>query len=255
MNIVLIGSGNVATQLGLALVKRGHRISQVFSRTHTNAEVLANKLSSKAISCKSELNLQAELYIVSVKDDALVEFIADLPELKGIVCHTAGSVDVQVLNRFDQYGVFYPFQTFTKEKQVDFKQVPILLEADNDKVYKCLLKLAESLSDKVSKASSQQRGQLHVAAVFACNFVNHMYRLSEDLLDDSGLSFELLNPLIKETADKVMSLSPRLTQTGPASRNDQLIIQKHMRLLKGNEPFESIYKNLTESILALSKSK
>lgn len=255
MDIVLIGSGNVATQLGLILIKSGHRILQVYSRTMVNAEELAYKLSSNAIDSISELDISAEVYIVSVKDDVLKDLLLELPQLNGIICHTAGSVDMDVLDRFEHFGVFYPFQTFTKEKLVDFKQVPVLLEADNDKVYETLLKLAESISDKVSKASSQQRGKLHVAAVFACNFVNHMYRLSEDLLEDSGLSFELLHPLIKETADKVMSISPSLTQTGPASRDDQMIIQKHKYLLKEQEPYSSIYKNLTESILALNKSK
>lgn len=251
MNIVLIGSGNVATQLGIALVNVGHTILQVYSRDINNAQTLANKLSSIAIDSFKQLDLKADIYIVSVKDDVLASLVSELPKIEGIVCHTAGSIEIDVLNAFNKHGVLYPFQTFTKDKLVNFSQVPFLLEANDEGSYVVLKKMAKSISDVVMEANSVQRGQLHISAVFACNFVNHMYRLSSDLLENSGLPFELLHPLIKETAEKVVSLSPRLTQTGPASRNDQMIIDKHLCMLKSNEPFESIYKTLTNSIISI----
>jgi len=249
MKIVLIGAGNVATHLGEVLYQANHQMLQVYSRNEANAHVLANRINAQAISQLTDVNTHADIYILSVIDDALEAVIQSLPPLNGIVVHTAGSVSMDVLARFSKHGVFYPFQTFTKGVQVNFNTIPILIESEQDEVNKKLTCLAQELSSSVLQASSHQRGQLHIAAVYACNFVNHMYRLADEVLQKSDLPFSLLHPLIKETADKVQRRSPEKTQTGPAARNDQQIITKHLDALKDNEELYAVYKQLTQSIL------
>lgn len=254
MKIVLIGSGNVASHLGQALYNKKHSIAQVFSRNIDNATQLAQALRAEAIDDLSKLQTDADLYIISVKDDVLESVIGQIPLVKGLVVHTAGSVDMKVLARFENYGVFYPFQTFTKDTAIDFSTIPMLVESPTDANLQILHVLASELSSNVIKASSEQRAQLHIAAVYACNFVNHMYRLSEEVLAKCDLPFSLLYPLIKETANKVIGHSPSKTQTGPASRNDQKIINKHLAYLKDDEELSDIYKVLTASVLSKMKS-
>ncbi|MCT4646414.1 MAG: DUF2520 domain-containing protein [Carboxylicivirga sp.] len=249
MDIVIIGSGNVATHLSQALFAQKHVIKQVYSRSLANANDLAQKVGAEPINNFKELLSDADLYIISVKDDAIQYVVKSMPDLKGIVTHTAGSIGLEVLDKFSNSGVFYPFQTFTKHSDVDFSQVPVLIESDNKAHTTLLMDLARQISEHVIEASSKQRGDLHIAAVFACNFVNHMYRLAEETLNDSGLSFELLKPLIAETANKVKQLSPSQTQTGPASRNDQQIISKHINALLDKPEHHEVYQLLTNSIL------
>ncbi len=253
MDIVLIGSGNVASHLGTALHHANHHIVQVYSRKQSNALELAEQLNAEAISDLANLLPTADLYVISVKDDVITQVVEQMPETKGLVVHTAGSVSVDVLSRYKNYGVFYPFQTFIKSAHLQFDNIPILVEANTEKNTSTLLKLGKDLSGKVLRASSEQRGALHISAVFACNFVNHMYRLGEDVLKDSGLPFELLHPLIKETANKVMKFSPSVAQTGPASRNDQQIIQKHLKQLEGQHELAQIYELLTNSIIKFNQ--
>ncbi len=249
MKVVLIGSGNVATHLSKALVNSGNKILQVFSKTYVNAQALADRIDAMPIADLSQVDTEADLYIISVKDDKMQEVIEQLPDLKGMVVHTAGSVNSEMLKRFENYGVFYPFQTFSKQAELDFRQVPILVEANNASNKAILFELGDRLSNKVLKASSDQRAKLHIAAVFACNFVNHMYRLADEVLAENDLSFDLLHPLITETAAKVQSLKPNETQTGPAGRKDFDIINKHLTSLEGNDELVSIYKMLTDSII------
>ena len=249
MNIVIIGSGNVATHMGVALFQANNNILQVYSRQRENAIALANTINAQAITDLNAIDQEADLYIVSLKDDVLEDVIDLMPLLNGIVVHTAGSVPLSVLSRFDKYGVFYPFQTFTKSAELIFRHVPILVESNDDEVFEKLWRLANSLSDTVLKANSKQRGHLHIAAVYACNFVNHMYRLADEVLKESELPFELLHPLIAETAAKVQKMAPEAAQTGPAIRNDQKIMDKHIDILEGNDEWQGIYKALSESII------
>ncbi|WP_430809739.1 MULTISPECIES: Rossmann-like and DUF2520 domain-containing protein [unclassified Carboxylicivirga] len=253
MNIVFIGSGNVATHLAKALYASGHTVMQVFSRQLTHAKELADQVAASAVSDLDLLTRQADLYIISVKDDALLTVAAAMPDVEGRVVHTAGSVAMDVLSRFKQHGVFYPFQTFTKQRATDFKQIPILVEASDMASVHSLLELAHSLSETVLEASSKQRGDLHIAAVFACNFVNQMYRVAEETLEASALPFDLLKPLIAETAQKIMALSPAQTQTGPAARNDQDVINKHLDALAHQPELQNLYRVLTDSISRRSK--
>ncbi|MBR8536314.1 DUF2520 domain-containing protein [Carboxylicivirga sediminis] len=253
MNIVVIGSGNVASHLARALYMAKHRILQVCSRTIDNAQILANEVNADSIDEVQQINVQADLYILSIKDDALAEVVEQLPDVDGMVVHTAGSVSVNILSRFKNYGVFYPFQTFVKSAELQFDAIPILVEANTIANASLLMGLGNELSKRVLQASSDQRGALHISAVFACNFVNHMYRLGEDVLKESGLPFELLHPLIQETANKVLRMSPSVAQTGPAARNDQQIIQKHLNQLEGQKETQQIYRMLTDSILKYNK--
>ena len=251
MKIVLIGSGNVATQLGPAL-KKHHRIIQVVSKKHDNASLLAKKLNATATDNISRISPGADLYILAVNDDALEYLISRMPGTNGIVVHTAGSVAMDVLDRFRNHGVFYPFQTFSKSRDIPFDQVPVLVEGNNNFVLTQLKKLASSITEKSYTVSSAQRLMLHVAAVFSCNFVNHFYHIAETVLNKAGLPFELLKPLVEETAAKAFTASPSEVQTGPAVRDDRLTLQKHIDILKNSFPesnLAELYESISEMIL------
>lgn len=251
MDIVLLGSGNVATHFGRALSEAGHRIVQVYSRTKSHAIVLAKALDVPAIDDLATVDPNADLYVISLKDDAIGQIIAQLPPaLKGVVVHTAGSVDVGIFAPYVQkYGVLYPVQTFSIAKPVDFSIVPLALEASDEATYAQVAQLAGSLSTRIFRCDSRQRLALHVAAVFACNFVNHFYAIGANLLQKQGLDFDLIRPLILETAQKVMSHVPGEVQTGPAIRNDIGTMQKHLELLEENHPeLVTLYKQMSERI-------
>nr|WP_321410962.1 DUF2520 domain-containing protein [uncultured Carboxylicivirga sp.] len=249
MRIVLIGSGNVATHMGNALFEAGHKISQVYSRSKENAINLSASIESTGITDLNKIDATADVYIISVKDDAQAEVVDKMPIVKGLVVHTAGSVGLELLSRFENHGVFYPFQTFTKASKVNFGNVPVLVESNTEKNTEILLNLGHTLSKTVLKADSQQRLKLHIAAVYSCNFVNLMYRVADEVLTDGGLPFSLLQPLISETASKVQKMKPSETQTGPASRDDQQTIQKHKDILASNDELSQIYELLTAGIL------
>ena len=252
MKIVLIGAGNLATQLGLALSQAGQQMVQVYSRTAEHASELAAKLGCDFTTNIDEITPNADIYIISVKDDA----IATLAELVGrkagqaIVVHTAGSIAMQVLQPHAQhYGVLYPMQTFSKNKRVDFKPIPCFIEASDDATLATIRTLAESVSQNVVPATSAQRKKLHLAAVLACNFANHCYRLAEKVLEEEQMDFKLFLPLIDETAKKVSQLSPKQAQTGPMMRWDTGVMQMQMALLN-DERTRQIYQLMAESIHA-----
>ena len=250
MKIVFIGSGNLATQLGLALNEAGQQIVQVFSKTAEHAGELAAKLGCAYTTNIDEISENADIYIISVKDDA----IATLAEKVGrkaqnaIILHTAGSIAMEVLQPYAQhYGVLYPMQTFSKNKPVDFKPIPCFIEASDDATLSAIRTLAESVSQNVVPATSAQRKKLHLAAVLACNFTNHCYRLAEKVLEEEQMDFKLFLPLIDETARKVATLSPKQAQTGPMMRWDTGVMQMQMDLLN-DERTRQIYKLMAESI-------
>ncbi|GAF02241.1 Rossmann-like and DUF2520 domain-containing protein [Saccharicrinis fermentans] len=250
-NIVLIGSGKLATQLGSSLVKKGFNIRQVFSRTHCNAEELAERLNAYATDRLSEIQLDADLYIIALTDAAIETTIEQMPKVNGIVVHTAGSLAMDMLGSFENYGIFYPFQTFSKEREVDFSEIPILIEANGELVCKKLESFAKAISQTVMVCDSNQRQQIHLAAVFACNFSNHMYVIAESILKKYDISFDVLKPLIKETALKTEFLSPVKAQTGPAIRGDKNVIDKHLSMLGGDEELAELYSKLTQRIEVL----
>lgn len=247
-NITLIGAGNLATQLGQALKDAGFNIKLVFSRTEKSARELAEKLNCSYTMSLSEI-APNDLIIVSVKDDVLETVLQQLNVENSLVVHTAGSMPMSVLAGYaNRYGVFYPLQTFSKSKAVEFSEVPICLEASSEEILNELKQLAVKLSKSVQQITSEERKMLHLAAVFTCNFVNHFYQVGDRLLEKQGLDFELLKPLIKETSDKVMTLKPTEAQTGPAVRFDETIINKHLKLLTDDPELKKIYSFVSESI-------
>jgi predicted short-subunit dehydrogenase-like oxidoreductase (DUF2520 family) len=254
-SVVLFGTGNVGTHLARALINSGIELKQIYSRDPVHAEELATEKGGSPIWNLKEADTSADLWLISVSDDA-ISFIAEsLPEYNGIVAHTAGSIPIDVLAKFSRRGVFYPFQTLSKNREVDYNEVPFLVEGSDTDTTNKLLRLAGILSANVSEADSSQRSTLHIAAVLSCNFVNHLYTLSADLLEAGGLSFKYLTPLIKETTQKILYMSPRAAQTGPAIRNDKTVMQKHIEQLSKNTSLQEIYRLLSNNILQYHKQK
>jgi len=245
----LLGAGNLATQLGLALIQNKHEVVQVYSRTEISAEVLAEKLNSKPITSPDKVISGSDIYICALKDDAIESILSQLNVQNPLIVHTAGSVSMDTLAKFtNSYGVFYPLQTFSKNRLCDFSKVPVFVEASDETSKSTILKLANSITSTVSELSSEDRKYLHLAAVFVCNFVNYLYTIGSDILTQNNLDFKYLIPLIDETAAKIHQMKPLDAQTGPAVRMDKTIINKHLALLSENEELSRIYRLLSEGI-------
>lgn len=253
MKIFLIGSGNVATQLGKALKRSGHEIVFIYSRTISHAAKLGKKLKTSVGShLDAALSYPADVYIIAVKDDAIPEVVKKLPALKNsLVLHTSGATDISALKRkFKNSGVLWQIQTINPEAKTDFKRVPLVIEASNSSSQKKLTKLARSLSDKVYVFNSKQRRVLHLAAVWSNNFVNHLYYLTEELLKKHRLPYRIFEPLILSTVQNAMK-NPKESQTGPAKRNDKKTMQTHLKLLSKNKNHRNLYIQLSKSITNL----
>ncbi len=254
-NISIIGAGNLATHLSIALKEKGYSIRQVFSRTTDSAKTLADKLGADYTTVISEIRTDSDIYIFSLKDSALPEILSQIPPLKGLLLHTSGSIPIDIFDPYStNYGVFYPLQTFSKTRNVDFSSIPICIEACGEKQQEQLFDLGKSISRKVLDVSSDQRKYLHLAAVFSCNFVNHLYGIASEILQQQHLPFDILLPLIDETAAKVHSLTPFEAQTGPAVRFDENIINKQLNLLN-DENLKKIYELISKSIFNTYKQK
>ena len=250
IKVVLIGSGNVAQHLIQVLLQaKNVDLVQAFAR---NPNHLSHLLPSTKITSDYQKIAEADLYIISVSDNAIAEVSAQLPFENRLVVHTSGSSDITILTNKNRKGVFYPLQTFSKNKAIDFTPIPMCLEAENQNDYQILEQVAKSLSQKVFAISSEQRRSLHVSAVFVCNFVNHLYQIGNQICEENNIPFEVLHPLIQETAEKIKELSPSEAQTGPALRNDTKTIEKHLAFLE-NENYKKIYELLTQSIQNVKK--
>ncbi len=249
LRIVMIGAGNLATNLGLALVTSGYRVVQVYSRTNESASVLADKLQCGYTNSVKGISTDADLYIVSIKDSVLAEITNELTSVNtdALWVHTAGSMPMDTLS-CRRRGVFYPMQTFSKQTVADFKNIPVFLETSSTGDMDILRTIATSLSDKVYELSSEDRKYLHLAAVFSCNFVNHCCTLAADLLGDKDIPFEVMLPLIDRTAAKLHMLTPCEAQTGPAVRYDRNVIDKHISLLSERPDLQRIYELMSKSI-------
>ncbi|OYT12277.1 MAG: hypothetical protein B6I18_01105 [Bacteroidetes bacterium 4572_112] len=248
ISVAFIGSGNVATKLATSLHQQGVCISEVCSKTASNAQLLATKVNAKPILQLKDISSEIDIIIISISDKALHEInLSELPN-KALICHTSGSVDMQVLNICSNYGVFYPLQTFSKDTKIDITEVPFCIEGNTQENQEKLMVLASFLSKNVSKVNSKERAKMHLAAVFTCNFTNAMYSIAEDLMQQSGLDFEYLRPLIKETATKAITHSPSQIQTGPAVRNDRNIINKHIQELDSNTDYKELYSLISKII-------
>ncbi len=251
LSVVLIGAGNLATALGEALFGAGISVLQVYSRTQESAELLAKRLRVPCVTRLEEVNKQADIYMVSLKDDAFVNLVPEITAIRpeALFVHTAGSIPIDIWEgHCRNYGVFYPLQTFRKRREVDIRTTPEYIEADRPETYAVLERLGKELSGKVRRADSAQRAALHLAAVFACNFTNYMYVAADRILGEHHLPFEVLLPLIEETARKVTYLDPVEAQTGPAVRQDTGIMDKHLRLLKNHPDLQELYQLISQGI-------
>lgn len=252
--VVLIGSGNVATQLGLALDEKGFDILQVYSQTHAHANELAKKLNSLPTNQINKIRPDADIYIISVSDNAISEVAKALPHENIFLVHTSGSTPMDIFkNNWENYGVLYPLQTLSKSVKCNFSNIPLCIEASDKDHLNELIKLGKKISSKVLHINSEQREYLHIAAVFASNFTNHMYAIASDILENKNISFEILHPLLDETLRKAKRNNPVEVQTGPAMRGDKLILDKHLERLSSLPAYQKIYNFISQSIYNAKK--
>lgn len=256
MKIVLLGAGNLATHLALALKAKNINIIQIYSQTNLSAQILAKQIDCAYTHSLDEIDPKADLYIYVLKDSALAEVITKTGQFRGIHAHTAGSIQLSVFEgKASKYAVFYPLQTFSKTKPLVFSDIPIFIEASSTAIENTLIELSESLGCKYHIINSTQRSQLHLAAVFACNFSNLMYGLAADIVENANLNFDVLKPLIQETASKINYLSPLEAQTGPATRFDIEIIDKHKKQIAHQPELTDIYDKLSKLIYMRAKKQ
>jgi predicted short-subunit dehydrogenase-like oxidoreductase (DUF2520 family) len=245
IRITVIGSGNVAQHLIKAFAKSELvEIVQVYAR---KKEALSSLIEFDKITSDFEELQESDLYIIAVSDKAIADVSKQLPFQNRIVVHTSGAASLDVLDAKNRKGVFYPLQTFSKNKEIDFSIVPLCLEAENTFDFRVLETVAKSISNAVFAINSDQRKALHVAAVFVNNFTNHLYHIGKEICGEHQVPFEILRPLIQETAEKINTLDPVDAQTGPAKRNDSNTIAAHLDYLT-NENQKNIYKLITQSI-------
>lgn len=247
MKVVLVGAGNLATNLAVALQQSGHTILQVFSRTRQSAELLAERVGASAVTALNELSQEADIYIISITDAALSTFDYTAFPTHSLVVHTAGSIAMDVIP-LEHRGVFYPMQTFSRQRIVDFSQIPIFIEAATEEDTQFLTDFALTINNKVYRLSSADRLYLHLAAVYCSNFVNHCYAMSEEILRQHNIPFSVMLPLVDEVAAKVHQISPREAQTGPAIRHDENVIRHHLSLLEDQPRLQEIYEILSKHI-------
>ena len=249
MNVVIVGSGNVATVLAKVIHKAGHEIVQILGRNENRAKVLANTYNATWGSFKSTPYSNADLYILAVSDNSLSHLDLYQNLGKKIVLHTAGSVSMEVLQDLSEnFGILYPLQTLTKGSE-DIYSLPFLINGSSDTVKEFVESFAKTLSPNVSYASDQERLKYHIAAVFVNNFTNHLYAIAEDFCSKEEIDFKKLFPLIRETTDKVMKDSPKNVQTGPALREDIYTMGRHLQMLTSQPDIKYLYLKLSESIL------
>jgi predicted short-subunit dehydrogenase-like oxidoreductase (DUF2520 family) len=247
-SVSVIGSGNLATHLVKVLNNHKYLINCIYSRNMQHANTLAEKVNAHPVSDISELK-SADLIIICTTDSAIAE-ISNKITANSLVVHTSGSTPMDVLDRHQNFGVLYPFQTFSKFTELDFSKIPLFIEANNSQNLQILKQLSGTISDKVTELDSENRLKLHLSAVFACNFSNHMYTIAKDILQQANLSFSLLDHLILETATKTVNTgNPARCQTGPAVRGNLNILGQHQDLLADNPLWQKIYTFVSDSIM------
>ena len=244
MQIVLIGSGNVAFHLAKAFTEAQIPISQIFGRNTTELQKISEQFS---IPFSTETLADADLYIISVSDSSITEVSSLIKNKNVLVAHTSGSVSREALSGNYRKSVFYPLQTFSKSKNLDYSKIPFFIDAENENDEEILKNLASKISKNVMLANDEKRKYIHLTAVFACNFVNHLFARAKEISDSQGIPFDYFLPLIDETTQKIHELEPKLAQTGPAIRNDEKVLKLHESLLTDEEKLK-IYKTLNESI-------
>lgn len=246
MKIAIIGSGNVAYHLALAFHENHFFVSQIIGR---NKKALEEIHQRTGFAYEIDFNKikPADVYIIAVKDDSISESASKIKVKNTLVLHTAGSVSLDVIPQNFRRGVIYPLQTFSKNKKLKYNDIPFFIETENEKDKETVMELAQIISPKVMYADESTRNQLHLSAVFACNFTNHLFAIAEELCHQKNIPFEYLLPLISETTEKIKNLSPKDAQTGPARRNDLPILKKHISGLDGNT--KKIYEIISQNII------
>ena len=254
MQIVIIGAGNVATHIGIALTKAGMKPIQIFSKTENNAAKLSFLVNTEYTINPDNIK-DADIYILAIRDSAIKDIIK-YPKLQNkFLVHTAGSVSIDVFkDTTSKYGVFYPLQTLKKSLEVDFTKVPMCIEASEEESLLILKKIASKISDNVYFINSDQRKKLHLAAVYVNNFVNHLFAIANDIVEKTGVDKKILLPLIEQTFMNIEKNNPAQIQTGPALRNDISTIEKHLEQLKQfPKIYTDVYKIITESIQSFNQ--
>ncbi|MCG9971771.1 Rossmann-like and DUF2520 domain-containing protein [Christiangramia crocea] len=251
IKVIIIGAGNVATHLYQTFLKEKElEVIQVYNRNEKHLHFVKDP----DLRTSNIKNLKkADLYLLAVRDEVIGEMAEKIKDNKAVFVHCSGSEPMDRLSKFENHGVFYPLQTFSKDKPVNFKEVPLCLEANSAETLKHLREIASMLSDNIFEVNSEQRRALHLCAVFVNNFTNHLYTLAAEYCKRNELPFKILQPLIKETAAKIETLPPYSAQTGPALRNDQNTITAHLKML--DEDQKKIYTILTDSIQKLHGKK
>ncbi|MCQ2606100.1 MAG: F420-dependent NADP oxidoreductase [Bacteroidales bacterium] len=249
MNVVIIGAGNVGTHFARALKSANIPVLQVVSRTMKSAVELASELGCSFATDYQDINPHGDIYILCVSDDSISSIVRQLPIQDKLVVHTSGSVGIKVFYDYaTNYGCIYPLQSFSKFKDLNYAEIPVFVEANTEENQQILIDLMKQITPHVQVLSSQQRAIIHLCGVLVNNFSNHLYTLAEMMMKDNQLQFELLKPLLKETYEKMLKYSPYISQTGPAVRNDEIILQRHRDLLADNPDVLNIYNAMTESI-------
>ncbi len=246
IQVVLLGRGNLASHLSKALIQSDKAsLVQVYGRAQESLQNIDNQINTTTDIQKLA---EADVYIIAISDDHVASFSEDLPLNNKLVVHTSGTVSCTAIAAHHRRGVFYPLQSFTKNTTLNFQEIPICIEAENNTDLLILEQLASALSNDVYFINSEQRKKLHLAAVFVNNFVNHLYHIGHDICTQEMLPFEILKPLIAETARKIQEMTPTEAQTGPAKRDDQKTIREHMTLLSGDQ--KELYQLISNSIKA-----
>ena len=253
LTISFIGSGNLAWHLAPALDNAGFVVKEIYSPNHKHAEALTGRLYQAEVKTSLDFSTSSSsVFIIAVSDDAIEKIATEivLPD-EAFLLHTSGSQSLSILEfaAIENIGSFYPLQTFSKNKKVDFKTVPIFIESNNEATEKTIMTLGKAISNHVKKISSEERKALHIAAVFASNFANHMLTLSKDILLTNNLSFDLLKPLIQETLSKALAVGPEQSQTGPALRGDLEILDQHFDFLQDDDKLAELYKLISQNII------
>jgi predicted short-subunit dehydrogenase-like oxidoreductase (DUF2520 family) len=248
-SISFVGAGNVATHLALAVKAAGFEVRDVFSLHKKHADTLALRVGARPVGLLQDLDREADLIILAIPDKTIELVAHALPSTKSIIAHTSGITPLEVLRHLPRYGVFYPLQTFSKDRDPDVSGVPFCLEAGSEEVMTGLTEVAEKLSASVYRINSEQRKYLHLAAVLVNNYTNYLYRMAFDILDEKQIDTALLMPLIEETFAKIREMHPHKAQTGPARRKDLPTIEKHLSLLEEFPEYKELYSIFAEQII------
>lgn len=244
MKIVILGSGNVAYHLAKAFKEKNIAVSQIFGRNENDLKEISEKFD---IPFSTTELLDADFYLIAVNDDAVATISKQITKENCVVAHTSGSLPKEILDGKFRKASFYPLQTFSKSKELQYSEIPFFVEAENEEDLKMLENLALKISENVMKSDYEKRKYIHLTAVFACNFVNHLFARAKEISDLQRIPFQYFLPLIKETTSKIYTMDPKLAQTGPAIRNDEKILQLHEALIKDEEHLK-IYQVMNESI-------